>query len=353
MKIKIAILDRETDYLKKITRVIENNYADKLQIFSFTEADIAMDSIKVHKIDVFLVTQEFDISVKDLPKRCAFVYLVDSQEIKYYKDIRCIGKYQKVEFIYKEILSVYADNAMDTGERLADSVFNSKLYTFVSAGGGTGSSTVAAAFAIHNARKGIKTIYLNLEQFGNVSFVFNGNGIGDLSEIFYSIKSRKNNVRLKIESNIKNSEDNVCFYDSCRTPFDFQELTREEVKEFINDLTSSDMFECIVIDSDFNFSDNVSEVLLNSKKIILVNNGTEISNIKCEKAIESMGIYEQQNDVNLLARVELLYNQFSSKTGKIIENESVKVIGGIQVFANAAYRQVVEEISKLPVMEEI
>ena len=78
-----------------------------------------------------------------------------------------------------------------------------------------------------------------------------------------------------------------------------------------------------------------------------------MSNIKCLKAIDAFAIFEQQHDINLLRRIEVLYNKFGSKTGRVIENENVKVIGGIRVFANATYRQVVEEISKLTVMEEI
>lgn len=353
MKIKVAILDMDIDYLKKITKVIENNYSDKMQIFSFTDLDIAAIGVKENKIDVFLGTEEFDINIKKLPKRCAFAYFTDSTEIKYYKDIRCVGKYQKVEYIYKQILSIYAECAVESGERLGESIFNSKIYTFISASGGVGSSTIAMAFARNRVRKGVKTLYLNLEQFGDISMVFEGNGTGDLSDIFYSIKSRKSNIRLKIESNIKSSTDNVYYYDSCNTPFDFLELTREEVKEFINDITASDLFECIILDIDMNFSENISEILLNSKKIILVNDGTKISNIKCLKAIEAFTIFEQQHDVNILRRIEVLYNKFGSKTGQVMENENVKIIGGIRVFANATYRQVVEEISELPVMEEI
>lgn len=353
MKIKIAILDLDTEYLKKISKVIENNYSDKMQIFSFTNLDIAIKSIKENKIDVFLGVEEFDIDTKKLPNRCAFAYFVDSAEIKYFKDTRCVGKYQKIEYIYKEVLSIYADSAIESGERLGESIFNSKIYTFISASGGVGSSTTAMAFAISRVKKGIKTLYLNLEQFGDVSMVFDGNGTGDLSDIFYSIKSRKSNIRLKIESNIKNSSDNVYYYDNCNTPFDFSELTKEEVKEFINDITASDLFECIVLDIDMNFSENISEILINSKKIILVNDGSKISNIKCLKAIEAFTIFEQQHDINILIRIEVLYNKFASKTGQVIEHENVKIIGGIRVFMNATFRQVVEEISKLPVMEDI
>ena len=301
MKIKVAILDSDYDYLRKISRVIENSYTDKVQLFTFTNKEYAYQGIRGNKIDVFLAAQDFDIDQKSLSARCVFAYFTDSVEVKYYKDKRCIGKYQKVEFIYKEILSIYADNAMETGERFADSAFNSKIYTFLSPAGGTGSSTLAQAYAISRIKRGIKTLYINLEQFSDVSSVFQGNGIGDLSEIFYSIKSKKNNIRLKIESSVKTSIEGVNYFDSCVTPFDFYELTKDEVKSFVDNISGSDMFDCIVLDCDFNFSENMSEVLANSKKIVLVDNGTSVSNQKTRKAVAAFDIFEQQKDMNLIS----------------------------------------------------
>ena len=43
MKIKVAIIDTNIEYLKKITKVIENNYADKLQLFCFSNVNIALE----------------------------------------------------------------------------------------------------------------------------------------------------------------------------------------------------------------------------------------------------------------------------------------------------------------------
>lgn len=37
MKIKLAILDKDTAYLQRIVSVFNNKYADKLEIYSFTD----------------------------------------------------------------------------------------------------------------------------------------------------------------------------------------------------------------------------------------------------------------------------------------------------------------------------
>lgn len=51
MKIKVAIIDTNIEYLKKITKVIENNYADKLQLFCFSNVNIALEGIKANKAE--------------------------------------------------------------------------------------------------------------------------------------------------------------------------------------------------------------------------------------------------------------------------------------------------------------
>lgn len=35
MKIKVAIIDKNSEYLKRIMKVSENNYSEKLQILGF------------------------------------------------------------------------------------------------------------------------------------------------------------------------------------------------------------------------------------------------------------------------------------------------------------------------------
>ena len=37
MKIKLVILDKDKNYLQRITKVFVNNYVDKLEVYSFTE----------------------------------------------------------------------------------------------------------------------------------------------------------------------------------------------------------------------------------------------------------------------------------------------------------------------------
>lgn len=212
---------------------------------------------------------------------------------------------------------------------------------------------MAAAYAKSRVRKGIKTLYINLEKTGNVEIAFQGNGNGDLSDILYSIKSKKSNIRLKLESNVKTTYDGLYFYNSCNTAYDLSELSKDEIKEFFNMLSSSDLFDLVVIDADLDFDEICKEIIRRSKKIVLVGDGSEISNAKLIKTITALSIMEEQLDINIFSRISMLYNKFRSKTGKVIEDDRVKVTGGINFYENADYTQVLEEVSKLSVLDEI
>ena len=111
MKIKLAILEKDVSYLSRIVAVFSTKYADKFEIYSFTDAAVALSSLDAAKIDVLVANDAFDVDVSLLPKRCGFAYLVDSADIEMKNDQRAICKFQKVDLIYKQILSVYSEKA--------------------------------------------------------------------------------------------------------------------------------------------------------------------------------------------------------------------------------------------------
>ena len=79
----------------------------------------------------------------------------------------------------------------------------SSVVIFTSPCGGVGTSTVAAACAIAHANMGKRVFYLNLEQCGTTDVFFQAEGNATMSDVIYSLKSRKANLLLKLESCIK------------------------------------------------------------------------------------------------------------------------------------------------------
>ena len=111
MKIKLALLESDQNYLNRIVSAFNTKYSDKLEIYSFTKVESAIPALESSRIDVFVASDAFDIDITVLPKRCGFAYFVDSSDVDSVNNQRAICKFQKADLIYRQILSIYSENA--------------------------------------------------------------------------------------------------------------------------------------------------------------------------------------------------------------------------------------------------
>lgn len=352
MKIKIALLDNDTRYLNRIVAAFNAKYADKLEIYSFTKTEGLNLVIEANKIDVLIASDVCDVETETLPKRCGFAYFVESHDIETMKGKQAICKFQKADLIYKQILSIYSENVSDVfGVKISDEDCN--LTTFVSPSGGVGTSTLAAAYAVACAKNGKSVLYLNLEIFGAADSFFYAEGQFDMSDIIYSIKSKKSNIALKIESTIKQDKTGVYFFSQPKMALDVMELNTDEILNLLKELRISGKFQTIVLDMGFDLDSKKLEVYKNANQIILVGDGTEISNAKLLRAYQSLIALEQGMDMPLSGKMSILYNKFSNKTGHLLENIDMKALGGAPRFEHASIREIVVQLAAMNIFDKI
>lgn len=352
MKIKLAILEDDKSYLNRIVTAFHTKYSDKLEIYSFTDAEVALETLDSAKIDVLIASDSFDIDVTRLPKRCGFAYLVDSQEIDSLKEQMAICKFQKADLIYKQILSLYSENVSSISglKRNSD---NCTQIAFVSAAGGTGSSTMAAACAVNYAKKGRRVLYLNMEDFGSADLFFKGEGQFDMSDIVYALKSKKSNLSLKLESCLKQDASGVYFFSSTKIALDMLELDMEDVLHLLNELEIMDSFEYIILDMDFGLDKKYMKVFERTQAIVLVCDGDEMSNTKTLRAYQALTIVEEGKENIISNRMSLIYNKFSNKTGRTLDEIGLKNIGGAPRYDHASAAQIIEQLAGMNMFEHI
>lgn len=173
MKIRIALIDSDDLYLQRFVSTFNSKYFDKITIFSFSDPAIAESNMQMSKYDIVIAAENFDLTpFKD---RCAVAYFSNSNEINELNGEKAIGKYQRVENIYKQILDLYSeihkgiiynDNGGDNG---------TKIIGVFSACGGAGATSVASAYARALAARGESVLYFDLEK-NNCNHVFKGEG---------------------------------------------------------------------------------------------------------------------------------------------------------------------------------
>ena len=352
MKIKLAILDKDKNYLNRIVTAFEIKYSDKFEVYSFTEIDGAMQILNNTRIDVLIASDIFEIDATKIPNRCGFAYLVDSAEIDMLNNQRTICKFQKADLIYKQILSIYSEKAGNiTGLKINDE--NCKLIVFASPSGGAGSSTMAAACALHYSAQGKKTLYLNLEKFGSSDVYFTAEGQFDMSDIIFALKSKKANLSMKLESCVKQDQRGVYFYSQTKVALDMLELGEEDIVRLITELQLTGSYDYIILDMDFNITKENMDIYRRAHAIVMVGDGSEVSNMKLFRAYNALVTKEQDDDSPVAGRMVLLYNKFSNKSSRAIEGIDLKNIGGAPRYEHATIEQILKQLSALKVFDEI
>lgn len=352
MRIRLAILEKDKNYLNRIVSSFGSKYADELEIYSFTDCEVAVSTLESSKIDVLISSDVFDIDVTNLPKRCAFAYFVDSADIGTINNQRAICKFQKADLIYKQILSVYSEKAGSiSGLKANDSAC--KIFVFSSPCGGTGTSSLAAACAMRYAAGGAKTLYLNLEKFGSADAFFDAPGQFDMSDVAFALKSKKTNLSLKLESSVRQAPCGVYYYAQPKVALDILELSNDEVKQLVSELALTGSYNYIIVDIDFEMSKNRFELYREAHSVIWVTDGSDIANIKTLRAYNALSIMEQSVDYSIVARLGLVYNKFSNKTGKSIGDISVLNVGGAPRYEHAVASQVVAQLSSMDMFDKL
>ena len=279
MKIKILILDLDKNYISRITTVFTNKYMDKLEVYSFTDAKKAMEEIHTIRPDVFLASENFELNVDDIPSKCGFAYLVNSNGIEEIYEQKAICKYQKVELIYKQILEIFADVSSNiTGAKFDNK--NTNIVAFYGCSGGTGSSSLATAYAKNMSQKGLKVLFINCEKYGSTDYFFSGTGNQTFSDVLYAVKSKKTNLSIKLESAVRIDDSGVNFYEASSMAMDTAEMKKEDFQTLINVLKTAFDYDVIVLDADLSLEEIFGEINHLANTIVISSDGSEISNKK-------------------------------------------------------------------------
>lgn len=353
MKIKLALLENDQNYLNRIVSVFNTKYADKFEVYSFTDKDVALEVVKASRIDVLIANEMYDISEDEIPAQCSFAYFVNSQDIEKINNQKAICKFQKVDVIYREVLGIYSEKAGRISvSRKSDD--NCKVIMFSSPAGGTGNSTMAAACAMNIAKKGKKVLYLNLEKLGSSDVFFHADGSANMSDVLFAFKSKKAKLAFKLESCVKKDKSGVLFFSQSKYALDMTEVENADWIELIEELKAAGLYEYIVVDMDFSLEESYLGLYKYMDKVVWVNDGTDVTNTKTYRAFQACQMLEGENNESYIRNIALLYNKFSNKTGKGIHEEiGVMNVGGIPYYQGVTQEQIMYEVSCSNMFEKI
>lgn len=349
MRIKVAIITEDTSYLRKISAAFSRGYPDRVEIYSFSDPQLAVENLAKKKTDIVLADENLGFADIDFPKASAFAYLTEQLGFETINGVSAIGKYQKVDMIYRQLLSLYAETTGGKHGRISDK--DTVISAFCSAAGGTGASTMAAAAAIYHAHHGKKVLVINLENFGSTELFFEGLGSFDFGDIIYALKSKNTNLAMKIESCVREDRSGVKFLPSPGFAMDMLELKLDEKKHLLDEIVNFGGYDLVILDIDFSIDPDGLELMNQADQVVVVSDGTESGNLKTFRMLTALDTLQDNLNFNILSKIYLAYNKFSHTSGRKIENPNVNELGGLPRIANASGREIVETLCNEPFFE--
>ena len=176
MKIRLALVDSDEDYRKRLSDFYIKNYHDKIEIMTFSSLD-SFESNRGNKpIDVLLVSEDIEDDLSFYTEKMGVAYLCDRDLIERKNNIKAVNKFKKPEKIYKEILNILADSSNgDIAYKFNDGN-NTLVEVFMPVNGGAGATSLAIAYGKRLAMQGIPTLYLNFELLNTSRLFMDGDG---------------------------------------------------------------------------------------------------------------------------------------------------------------------------------
>ena len=351
MKIRLAIIEKDQDYLNRIASALSIKYSDRVEAYLFSDCGTAAEAARM--ANVVLAYEGCDIQQLHLNQGTSVAYLTERTGIDKIDGLPAISKYQKLENIYKQILNLYAENASGFVSAKKEDGSVARIFVFTSPCGGTGVSSVAAACAIHFAAMGKKTLYLNLETLGKASTYFSGHGQFGMSDVIYAIKNRKTNLQMKLESCVKQDICGVFFFSETMIALDQMELEHDETMRLLTELKLSGQYERIIVDADFQLDRDIVRLYSKVDAVVWVSDGTESSNVKIERAIECVEAIDKIDKQAEINEIALLYNKSTESEAENAKRAVFRVIGRIPRYRAASARKIADAIAVSPVFDEI
>ena len=131
------------------------------------------------------------------------------------------------------------------------------------------------------------------------------------------------------------------------------EMGAEDASHLLSELKLAGSYEVIILDLDFSLKKQDLGILDFAHSIIWVSDGSEIANAKFMRAVNALKLLEDNADAPILERVSTIYSKFSSKTSKIISDVDIKNIGGTPRYEHATTQMLMEQISKMGMLDEL
>lgn len=320
MNISLALIDNDKLYIKRFVAAFEE-FFPQIEIYSFSDVEVAVQSLFIRPVDILLVSENVFHSAKDKISRIsckASIVLCNSRGISRIDNYSAICKFQRIDHLNQAIMTIYSELSnivIDEGAGFG----TVRLYTFMSGAGGSGCSTAAAAYACYLAMyKKQKVLYLDMNTFGMPEMFFGDTGNYTMTDCITAIMNQKPNLGTQLKNFARKDPCGVYYYASCVNALDWFDMDEDSLITMISSLAETGSFDSIIIDSVSGWNKVSAYLADNSNSVYLVSEGTSVSNAKTEMLWDTAATYyrSQKKDTSKLYVIYCCYSAGSHKIRK-------------------------------------
>lgn len=315
MWIRLILCTKDMVYAERLSAFFEREYGDKIELSLFSGVEYLLENLESHSADFILfgeeLEQEAELHAGELP--CMYAVLMKQMYETETDSVIRLAKYQRGDRLYKEILDAYSrGNKVKQIKTSEGKKEKAKVYVFLSANGGVGTTTIARAYARKCAMYE-KVLYLDLGVLGlpwKQQEQAEGTAHG-MDEILMALKSRRDILPIKLVSAVTDTTDKVYTYQPGSNPLNLLELTEDNISRLLEGIKTLSEYRKIIIDTGTALTDKEVALYKQCDYMICVvdGNGDETGKAKYNRLCEVLRILEQRDGIKLLRKMRIFKNK--------------------------------------------
>lgn len=336
MNIRVAIADANSEYVERLTDVLEQH--QDLTIAQYTDKHALEKALSAKHYDILL----FDPSIytgQVEAKGALKLLLVDPdepipEECSQIKNLKKTYKYQKISKIYQKILEYYSE--VHGGDGIMDAT--ARTLVVFSPAGGTGKTTVALSMASALAEMGKRVFYMNVEDIASDAFYLpQADDRKGISEVM-SLLGDNIDFSMKIQSLLLVKKDNFYYMNHFNSPNDIYEMKPEELTELIEVFENAGLFDFIIVDMGTAIDKKTLSAFECAEKIMIVEKNDKVSTEKLN------AFFAQAHIVNNYSKKMLRIQNFFNGYGTGVVTD-IQMAGNVSAVPNPDAAQLIDYLA--------
>lgn len=337
MNIRVVLFDTDSEYIENFKKAAVLNYNSGVEYSFFSDKEEFERHMFEKKCDVLLIDDNVEYEDFDGIK----IILTDVKGVGNKNGFQAIYKYQKTENIYHAIIDAYAEMREKEGV-IFHNGGSAKMVSFISAGGGTGKTTVCFAVAKLLKSMGKEVLYIPLEQFSDLNYTRRGDETQTLSNLFYDVKRGSSTLGIKIKNIIRRGADDLLFIRPMDNPTEAGQLNSEEWAGMLDALSDIDNIDYIFLDHSSGVFRNFDITSEKADTICMVADATQSGMVKATEMIKYIQRCREYKSIK--RKLRLIVNKANSMSGEEFKHLKDWVVSFLPDYGTAQMRDVINAL---------